>query len=218
VTTLAAVLGGLGAAILAVNAAIGAYNGLMTASKAITTAWTAAGKAATAMSKAWTVVQKALNIALKANPIGLIVTAIGLLVTALVTAYQKSDTFRAIVDKLWQLLKNTVVAAFNAVSSAIEKLVGWIQSAWRWVQKLIDKFRSFRPPSWVPGFGRSTLTVAPGVPRASRAPGGGQTINVTVTGAIDPVGTAETIRRVLRQQDRRVGRPVAPVWAAGAGA
>lgn len=49
----------------------------------------------------WTAAQWLLNFALSANPIGLIILAIVALVAAVVIAYQKSETFRGIVQGLW---------------------------------------------------------------------------------------------------------------------
>jgi hypothetical protein len=55
--------------------------------------------------KAVTIVQAALNIVMALNPIALIVLAIAALVAILVIAYKKSDTFRALIDGLFQVMK-----------------------------------------------------------------------------------------------------------------
>lgn len=47
----------------------------------------------------------ALNIAMNANPVGLIITGIGLLVAGFVLAYKKSQTFRAGLMGLWEVIK-----------------------------------------------------------------------------------------------------------------
>ena len=60
---------------------------------------------AVAATKAWAIVQVILNSALIANPLGLIVVAVAALAAGMVYAYQKSDTFRGIVNKLWDILK-----------------------------------------------------------------------------------------------------------------
>lgn len=60
---------------------------------------------ATVATSGWTIAQNALNMALRANPIGLIVTAVALLAAGIVLAYQKSDTFRGIVNGLWAAFK-----------------------------------------------------------------------------------------------------------------
>jgi hypothetical protein len=54
------------------------------------------------------VAQVALNLAMTANPIGLIVVAIGLLVGALILAYNNSETFRNILDKVFGAVKQVV--------------------------------------------------------------------------------------------------------------
>jgi hypothetical protein len=54
------------------------------------------------------VAQVALNLAMTMNPIGLIVVAIGLLVGALILAYNNSETFRNILDKVFDAVKQVV--------------------------------------------------------------------------------------------------------------
>lgn len=66
-----------------------------------TIASTVASKAAAVASKAWAGAQILLNVAMRANPIGLAVTAIAALAAGMVLAYKKSETFRGIVDGLW---------------------------------------------------------------------------------------------------------------------
>lgn len=53
-----------------------------------------------------TAAQWALNVAMNANPIGVIIGAVSLLVGGLVLAYNKSETFRAILSGLWELAKD----------------------------------------------------------------------------------------------------------------
>lgn len=65
-----------------------------------------------------------LNAALTANPIGLVVVAIAGLVAGLVIAYQKSETFRAVVNKTFTFLKNIVIGTVNTV-------VGFVRSHWK---------------------------------------------------------------------------------------
>jgi hypothetical protein len=52
--------------------------------------------------------QLALNLAMTMNPIGLIVVAIGLLVAGLIVAYKNSETFRNILDKVFDVVKKVV--------------------------------------------------------------------------------------------------------------
>ena len=57
--------------------------------------------------KAWAAEQALLNLVMSANPIGLVIIAIAALVAAFITAYNTSETFRAIVDGALQWVKNS---------------------------------------------------------------------------------------------------------------
>lgn len=93
-------------AILAANAALKLY---------------AAGQLVVeAATKTWTAVQWLLNAALDANPIALVVIAVAALTAGIILAYQKSDTFRAAVDKLFDLLKDGVRLYFTPLTTAID--------------------------------------------------------------------------------------------------
>lgn len=96
-------------------------------------AYVVATNAVKAATVAWTAVQWLLNAAMTANPIGIVIAIIVALVAAIVIAYQKSDTFRAIVDGafkavgaaaiwLWENaikpLWEGIVAAFNFIVAA----------------------------------------------------------------------------------------------------
>lgn len=70
-----------------------------------TAATSVANTVATAATNAWTVAQGALNMALRTNPIGLIITAVAALAAGVVLAYQKSETFRGIVNGLWAAVR-----------------------------------------------------------------------------------------------------------------
>lgn len=75
-------------------------------------------------------VQKAfalLNTTLLANPIVAIVALIAGLVAALVTAYNTSETFRNIVDKVWAALKKNGGAAVDWVVDKFKSLVEWFK-------------------------------------------------------------------------------------------
>lgn len=156
-----------------------------------------------------TTAQRILNTVMRANPIGIVVTVIMLLVGALIAAYKKSETFRKIVDKLWQILKNSLVTAFEAVSGAVETVVGWFKSAWEWVKKLIDSIKNLKLPDWLPGVG-GNITVGPtvqmaGTGPAARAPAAGVVVNFN--GPVgDPHAIARELRKVLRDDQARLGR------------
>ncbi|HXH77319.1 hypothetical protein [Nocardioides sp.] len=92
-----------------------------------TVASTVAGLAASAATKVWAAGQWLLNAALTANPIGLVVVGIALLVGGLVLAYKKSETFRTIVDSLW----NGVLKPFGAwIGGALLKYVTTLAQGW----------------------------------------------------------------------------------------
>ena len=63
-----------------------------------------------ATTKAFKAVQAALNAVMKMNPIGLIVLAIIGLAAAFVVAYKRSETFRNIVNGVWESIKNAAGA------------------------------------------------------------------------------------------------------------
>lgn len=87
-----------------------------------------AQKAATVTS---TAAQWLLNAAMSANPIGLIVVALALMAGGLVLAYQKSETFRDIVDAAMGVVKDAIGAVGDAISAAIE-----------WVKKFDGPFEA----------------------------------------------------------------------------
>ena len=66
---------------------------------------------------AYTAAQWLLNAALNANPISLIVVAIAALVAALVLAYNKSETFRGIIEAAW-----------SGIQTVIGVVVDWFQT------------------------------------------------------------------------------------------
>lgn len=121
-----AVIGSVAAAIIAANFAIKAY---------------------TLGTQLATAAQFLFNAALSLNPIGLVVIAIAALVAGLVLAYQKSETFRDIIQQVWEWLKtvgefikNVLVGYFDLWISAIQKVIGFVTQL---VEKfnLLDKFK-----------------------------------------------------------------------------
>lgn len=65
---------------------------------------------------AWTVAQTALNIALAANPIGLVVIAVAALAAGFVYAYQNSETFRTVINAVFEFLKDAVTTVIGFVT------------------------------------------------------------------------------------------------------
>lgn len=191
---LAAVVLTAAAAIVTINAALKAY-------RAVMLAVAAAQKIVRTAALAWTAAQWLLNVALLANPIGLIVVAVAALIAIFVIAYKKSDTFRGIIDGLWQA----------------------IQKAVRWIGDLIRKIGQIEwpePPSWLRDigsgigniFGASAPTGVAAFSATGRAaPSVPTRTTVNVAGVLDPVATANAIRRSLISNNIRLSRVGA--WA-----
>lgn len=100
-----------------------------------TLAQAAAAKIVTIASNAWKVAQTALNFILSANPIGIVVMVIAGLVAALVAAYNNSEAFRNVCDKVWSVVKDVASAVWDTLVKAFEKASEVIKKAWEWVKK-----------------------------------------------------------------------------------
>jgi len=168
--TIAKVIGGIAAAIIALNIA--------------TKAWAAATQVATA-------VQWLFNAAMTANPVGLIVVGITALIAALVLAWHKVDWFREGVTAAFSWVKERVqitLDGFVAFKDALVNVFGVVKGA---VTKSLDVIRSlfeaylngykfifngiaklwnntvgklrFSIPDWVPGLGGKGFDV-PNIP------------------------------------------------------
>jgi hypothetical protein len=129
---------------------------------------------------------------------------IGAAVYAIVTNFDK-------VKAVAGAAADTVASAIRGITSAIEGVIGAVQSLIDWLGKIrvphislphipgtlsVASSRSFALSPAAAGYSsRST----------SRASSSGAT-TINVYGAIDPEGTARTIRRLLDDRDRRQGR------------
>jgi TP901 family phage tail tape measure protein len=69
---------------------------------------------ATAATWLWTEAQIALGVAMSANPIGLIIAGIAALTAGIYYAYQNSQTFRAALSGIWEVIKSLLPLLFNA--------------------------------------------------------------------------------------------------------
>lgn len=105
-------------------------------------AWDVATKASavtqgivTAATKAWSVAQAALNAILSLNPIGLIVLAVGALVAALIAAYNNSEDFREVCDRVWSVVKELASMVWDNLVKAFERASTVIREAWKWVKE-----------------------------------------------------------------------------------
>jgi Flp pilus assembly pilin Flp len=81
-----------------------------------------------------TAAQIAYNVALNANPIGIVIVAIAAFVAAVIVAYEKSETFRKVIEGIgealrtaFNFLKNTVIGALTNFYDAITTAFVWIR-------------------------------------------------------------------------------------------
>ena len=125
--------------------------------KVATLAVAAAQKVVTIATNAWKAAQVVLNMILTANPIGLIITAIGLLVTAIITAYNNCESFRKIVDGVWEAIKPLAIIIMNGLAKAFEWLVEKCKEAWEWLKNIL-------------GLGGKKVEVAVNVSKPKAAP------------------------------------------------
>ncbi|MFI5808972.1 phage tail tape measure protein [Streptomyces sp. NPDC051561] len=84
--------------------------------------------AAAAVTRGYAIAQGLLNAVMNANPIGLIITAVAALGTLLVVAYQRSDTFRAIVQAAWAGIQ---VAAMWAWTNVLKPVIDGLMIGFR---------------------------------------------------------------------------------------
>lgn len=131
-----------------IGTAIGVFIGILTAAK---------------------VAMMLFNAVMAMNPVLLVVTAVIALGVALVVAYNQSETFRNIIDKIGAFGK----AIFDGIAKSVKALGDGIGDVISWVGRLIDRIRSISfpsPPAWMSNlFGE---TVMPhdsvlGIPRDS---------------------------------------------------
>ncbi len=95
-----------------------------------------------------TIAQWAWNMAMNANPIGVVITLITLFVGALIIAYKRCETFRNIVNKVWEAIKK-LWDIFNPIDFIIEKIqklkdkvlnfLEPLKKAGKWIQKIFNK-------------------------------------------------------------------------------
>lgn len=96
-----------------------------------------AQKAVAGASKLWAAAQVVLNAVLSANPIGIVIMAIAALVAGVILAYKKSETFRAICDKVWAVIKKLAGIIMDALVKAFNWVIEKIKIAWEWLKKFL---------------------------------------------------------------------------------
>jgi hypothetical protein len=204
--TLGIVIGGIALAVVAVNTAMKIY-----------TAYTKLAAAATFL---W-------NAALAANPVVLVGIAIAALVAGLVIAYNKFDSFRNLVDTLFDGMKTGFKVVVDVIRGYINTLVGFYKGLFNGIADIwnntVGKL-SFKIPGWVPGIGGKGFEV-PQIPKLAEggivtgptiamigergpeaviplsgrnAPAMGNNITINVSGG-DPNAVVAALRTYMRQ-------------------
>ena len=105
--------------------------------KAATLATAAAQGVVRAATLAWKAAQAILNVVLSANPIGIVVMAIGALVSAIMYAYNNCESFRKIVNQVWEAIKPLATAIMDGLAKAFEWLVEKCKEAWEWLKNIL---------------------------------------------------------------------------------
>ena len=143
---LAGVIGGLAGAVLAVNAAMKVYQATLIVVKAA---------------------QAAFNFVMAANPIGIVIVALAALAAAFVIAYNKSETFREFVNKLFEAIKTGVEFSVNLIKGYLNGVMGFYKAVFNGIadawNNTIGKL-SFSVPDWVPIIGGNSFNV-PDIPK-----------------------------------------------------
>lgn len=117
------------------NIAQGLLNGQLTLGEVIVGLLTGKISLATLATNLWKAAQQKLNTALTANPVGLIVMAIAALIAILVIAYNKSETFRAVCDKLFAKLKDLWAVISKELEPVFQALIGIFEELWKIVEE-----------------------------------------------------------------------------------
>lgn len=124
-----------------------------TAIKLAVMAYSTYTRIAAAATRAWAAAQALWSAIMMANPIGLIIAAIVALVAIVVVAYQKSETFRSIVQAVWAAVQAAIGAAVDWIVDKVGwfaqlpgKISGWFGAAKDWA---IEKWGQL--VAWVRG-------------------------------------------------------------------
>jgi hypothetical protein len=132
----------LGAAIITINAVTKAWAATSAAAGVIQSLFITKTAIATVATQQQAIAQTGLNYAMRANPIGIVITAIALLGTAFVIAWQKSETFRAVVKASWDAIKTAAGAVANfvvhTIPAAFQSVLGWVRANWPKIATIIS--------------------------------------------------------------------------------
>lgn len=114
-------IGGLVVSLLAFNAHLIAANAQILYNAALTKGKLIWDKASAIATNAMTIAQNGLNLAMRANPIGLVISAVVALGTIIYEVYQRTQTFRAGLAGLWNLMKEGA-AIISRIWTALKNL------------------------------------------------------------------------------------------------
>lgn len=92
--------------------------------------------ATAAVTKTWTGIQAAFNFVMALNPIMLVVIAIIALVAIIIIAYKRSETFRAIVDKVFAALRKAVAWVWDKIRPFFTWLGGVFKKVWEGISRV----------------------------------------------------------------------------------
>lgn len=92
--------------------------------------------ALSAATKVWTGIQAAFNVVMALNPIMLVVIAIIALVAIVIIAYKRSETFRAIVDKVFAALRKAVQVVWDKIRPFFTWLGGVFKKVWEGISRV----------------------------------------------------------------------------------
>lgn len=162
---------------------------------------------------------KAFGLAIVANPIGI---ALAALATAGYLLWQNWDEVKGGMVALWATIKDTAIAAFDAIKNSVGAVIDWLAEKTAWIFNTVDKVKNAassiggsigngwdRAKSLVgigeggtAGVGHGAAAVVPVPSAAAGSVSQSSSINapITINGATDP---AETARQVRAELDRR---------------
>lgn len=92
--------------------------------------------ATSAATKVWTGIQAAFNAVMALNPIMLVVIAIIALVAIIIIAYKRSETFRAIVDKVFAALAKAARWVWDKIRPFFTWLGGVFKKVWEGISRV----------------------------------------------------------------------------------
>lgn len=176
--------------------------------------------------KAYAVIQAIVDLALSTSPLVWLAVLIVGIVAAVIIMYNKFQWFRDLVAKVGDAINWAFDRAADVLEWIISKL-SWVADAASWVGDLFSAPQALSLVPTVAGgtnmgmFGAAAgVAAAPaalwGAPSSARPGGGGSTtagagpaqtvIHITVNGAVDPQGTADTIGGLLDKRARQTGQ------------